>query len=112
MQTLSWHGMSIAVDWAVSSKYRLSRWIGKGSFGQVMLAEDLGSGKLVAIKRVSTLTGHDCEKNMLRLLREISLQRRLNHPNIVKILDVLPVTDSSRSRISAPDDAVGFYSVM
>ena len=105
--------MAEVVDWAVSSKYRLSRWIGKGSFGQVMLAEDLGSGRLVAIKRVSTPTGHSSEKNMLRLLREISLQRRLDHPNIVKILDVLPLhTDASRSRGSALEPSFDCYIVM
>lgn len=104
--------MAGVVDWAVSSKYRLSRWIGKGSFGQVMLAEDLGSGKFVAIKRVSTLTGPDREKNMLRLLREISVQRRLDHPNIVKILDVMPITDSSRPKSSAHEDSIDCYIVM
>jgi serine/threonine protein kinase len=104
--------MAGVVDWAVSSRYRLSRWIGKGSFGQVMLAEDLGSGRFVAIKRVTALSGHCREKNMLRLLREISLQRRLDHPNIVKILDVLPIADGSRSRNSAPEDSFDCYIVM
>jgi serine/threonine protein kinase len=105
--------MAVAVDWAVSSKYRLSRWIGKGSFGQVMLAEDLESGRFVAIKRVSTLAGHDRDRNMLRLLREISLQRRLDHPHIVKIVDVLPLNAAVASpRSSAGESALDCYIVM
>jgi len=105
--------MARVVDWAVSSKYRLSRWIGKGAFGQVMLAEDLGSGRTVAIKRVSAPSGHNCEQNLLRLLREISLLRRLDHPNIIKILDVLPLsTDGSRSMSSASENVFDCYIVM
>ena len=106
-------GMARVVDWAVSSKYRLSRWIGKGAFGQVMLAEDLGTGRSVAIKRVSASNGHNCEQNLLRLLREISLLRRLDHPNVIKILDVLPLsTDGSRSMSAAPEHIFDCYIVM
>jgi hypothetical protein len=75
--------------WSVTSKYRIVSYVGSGVYGQVVrarLSSDLS--KTVVIKRTSDVFrwGPGFAKYALR---EIAIMRRLNHPNIVKILDIL-----------------------
>jgi serine/threonine protein kinase len=66
-------------------QYALAGIIGHGSFGVVKSARHKTSKDEVAIKIVSNPEGADKEK----LLNEIAIQRRMDHPNVVKILDVI-----------------------
>jgi serine/threonine protein kinase len=75
--------------WSVTSKYRIVSYVGSGVYGQVVrarLSSDLS--KTVVIKRTSDVFrwGPGFAKYALR---EIAIMRRLNHPNVVKILDIL-----------------------
>lgn len=69
-------------------KYELGRLLGCGAFAKVFHARDISSGQSVAIKAVSKtkilkggLTAN--------VKREISIMRRLHHPHIVKLIEVL-----------------------
>ena len=69
-------------------KYLLMRTLGKGSFGKVKLALHTLSGEYIAIKIL--------EKNMLkndddlmRVRREIDILKRLRHPNIIQLYDII-----------------------
>jgi renal tumor antigen len=75
-------------------KYRLISKKGEGTFSEVMKAQNVQTGKLVAIK---------CMKNVFRSieqvnsLREIQALRRLNpHDNIIELEDVLYDKSSGR----------------
>ncbi|KAL9654217.1 hypothetical protein ABK040_000798 [Willaertia magna] len=63
------------------------RVLGRGSFGVVIVAEDLHSkGKLVAIKKISDAFEIS---NSHRILREIQTLKTLQyHPNIVELIDI------------------------
>jgi hypothetical protein len=67
--------------------------LGRGGMGVVDLARD-GDGNRVAMKR---LTLHGSASEILqarqRLLREASVLRRLHHPNVVGLLDVVEEDD-------------------
>jgi len=65
-------------------EYRLGRTLGKGTFGTVRLAEHIHSGRIVAVKIIP-------EGKMApeALEREVGNQRRLDHPNIIAVLEVL-----------------------
>lgn len=64
--------------------------LGRGSMGQVMLARRLPEGRLVAVKRLgdSTYLG---KLQQARLQREARALSRLDHPNVVRLLDLLHV---------------------
>jgi serine/threonine protein kinase len=64
--------------------------LGEGTYGSVYTAIDKASGQRVALKRVK-LTGEGFEREGMPLtsLREISLLRQLQHPNIISLLDVV-----------------------
>ena len=62
--------------------YRLDRFLGLGSSGQVWLAEELGIGRQVAIKFLNQFGLKD---NRTRLLREARILSSVNHPALLRI---------------------------
>lgn len=68
-------------------QYKLLKTIGKGNFARVMLARHLPTGIEVAIKIIdkTQLNSNSLEK----LFREVSIMKLLNHPNIVKLYEVI-----------------------
>ncbi|XP_018914243.2 cyclin-dependent kinase 2 [Bemisia tabaci] len=61
--------------------------IGEGTYGVVYKAKDLKTGKLVALKKFRLET--DTEGVPATAIREISLLNQLQHPNVVKLLEVI-----------------------
>ena len=86
-------------EWAVGDRYKLSRMLGRGSYGEVAQAIDLYQGRpdaFVAIKRI--VSPFEQEVDAVRLFREIHILRRLRtlgkNDCIVPLLDVVqPPTD-------------------
>eukprot|EP00294_Goniomonas_avonlea_P005725 CAMPEP_0114559790 /NCGR_PEP_ID=MMETSP0114-20121206/11106_1 /TAXON_ID=31324 /ORGANISM="Goniomonas sp, Strain m" /LENGTH=465 /DNA_ID=CAMNT_0001745277 /DNA_START=56 /DNA_END=1453 /DNA_ORIENTATION=+ len=84
--------------WSIGSRYELDALIGNGSYGSVCRALDKNARppRYVAIKKIWGV--FQSRTDGLRCLREISILRRLEHPNVVGIVDVLdptsePITD-------------------
>lgn len=75
------------------SSYDLIARLGRGGMGVVDLARD-EEGNKVALKRL-TLQGSASEiaRSRERLLREADVLRKLHHPNVVRLLDVLDQGD-------------------
>jgi mitogen-activated protein kinase 1/3 len=68
--------------------YELTRSIGSGSYGSVFEAISTDSQGVVAIKRMSNIFQDAlCAK---RLLREVCILRYLKHPNVVRLIDIVP----------------------
>jgi hypothetical protein len=68
------------------SHYRIFEQIGQGGMSTVFRGTDLLDGRPVAIKVLSPVIAHE-ERFQARFALEVDLLRRLNHPNIVPILD-------------------------
>ncbi|XP_058750795.1 CBL-interacting serine/threonine-protein kinase 9 [Vicia villosa] len=69
-------------------KYQLGKTIGEGSFAKVKLAKNVENGEFVAIKILDR--NHVLRHNMMdQLKREISAMKIINHPNVVKIFEVM-----------------------
>ncbi|GIH14639.1 serine/threonine-protein kinase [Rugosimonospora africana] len=76
----------------VAGRYRLHQQLGAGGMGMVWLARDEVLGRDVAIKEVvppAGLSDLDRAELRFRTLREARTAARLNHPNVVKIYDVV-----------------------
>ena len=70
---------------ALTGRYEIERKIGEGAFATVYLARDLRHDRLVAIKVLKT--DATSESGELRFLREIRVLAKLQHPNIVPLID-------------------------
>lgn len=66
----------------VSTHYQLGNAIGRGQFGTVYRALNLNTGQMVAIKRIP-VDGLK-EEEIMQLMKEVELVKRLSHPSIVK----------------------------
>ncbi|KAL4422575.1 hypothetical protein ABPG75_008772 [Micractinium tetrahymenae] len=74
-----------STQWQVGARYSLLKILGYGSYSAVCLALDQTTGEKVALKRVAdVLQSPDHTK---RVLREICILRRLQHPNIIGVRD-------------------------
>ncbi|EGR30404.1 mitogen-activated protein kinase 2, putative [Ichthyophthirius multifiliis] len=78
-------------DWEVGDKYEIIKVVGSGSYGQVVEALEKSTKNKVAIKRLDGIFEDtvDCK----RILREIHLLRMLNHPNLIKIIEIIKPSD-------------------
>lgn len=68
------------------SHYHLLAQIGQGGMSSVFRAVDLNTDQTVAVKILSPMIAHE-PRFRARFEREIKLLRRLQHPNIIPILD-------------------------
>lgn len=72
-------------------KYVVERVLGTGSYGSVCRAIQVSTGLKVAIKRINNVFEDDVDCK--RILREVTLMRKLNHPSVVKIIEILEPKD-------------------
>jgi len=87
----------------VGDDYLLIREIGQGSYGTVVHAKHLPTGKSVAIKKLENVFSNPIDAK--RLLREVIILRMMGrHRNVVRLYDVI---EPSRS----PDTFTDLYYV-
>ena len=71
----------------IDERYRIIKELGEGGFAYVYQAEDIITGKEVALKIIkeNALKSKD---NLIRFEREARASASLNHPNIVKVVNI------------------------
>ena len=87
---MSSHG-SFMADFILPPRYQVTRPVGRGSFGTLVAARDLQTGKTVAIKKVeggSGALGTDRQESK-KLLREMRLLQHFKHENMMTLHDIL-----------------------
>ncbi|MFJ9631904.1 protein kinase [Streptomyces sp. NPDC101175] len=72
----------------LAERYEMSSLLGQGGMGAVYRGLDLLTGRAVAIKVMHRSARND-ERMVARFQREAEVSRQLNHPQIVRTLDVL-----------------------
>ena len=75
-----------------SNKYLIGAKLGKGAFGAVYLAFDIGTARHVAAKEVSI----EDPKALAKARDEFDMLRRLTHPHIVQVIDFEVLEDAAR----------------
>uniref|UniRef100_A0A182M0U7 non-specific serine/threonine protein kinase n=1 Tax=Anopheles culicifacies TaxID=139723 RepID=A0A182M0U7_9DIPT len=68
-------------------KYKLLKTIGKGNFAKVKLAKHVPTNKEVAIKIIDKTQLNP--SSLQKLYREVRIMKMLDHPNIVKLFQVI-----------------------
>jgi serine/threonine protein kinase len=106
-------------------RFKIIRSIGRGSMGEVFLAEDTQLSRQVAIKTVRAAgeLAPDLEANLQnRFKKEADASARISHPNVITIFDyaiedgtqyiVMEYVDGRPlSKIIASDDSIGIQDV-
>lgn len=78
-------------NWNVGEDYVCERLLGTGSYGKVVLATKKSTNSKVAIKRMENI--FDDEIDCKRILREVTLLRKLRHPFVVDLIEMLQPDD-------------------
>ncbi|CAL8106467.1 unnamed protein product [Calicophoron daubneyi] len=89
------------IDPLKSDRYKIISRLGDGGFCEVFKAKDMQTGRMVAIKRVDRAkptyqkySAKEVEKKIKKLMyREASIMRALEHPNLVKLYDLVDESD-------------------
>ncbi len=82
------------VGQTIGEKYLLQRLLGVGGMGAVFEAKNIGTGRRVALKlMLAALAQH--KDQVERFLREARAAAKIEHPNIVQVLDVGQSADGS-----------------
>ncbi|XP_040385497.1 CBL-interacting protein kinase 4 [Oryza brachyantha] len=76
-------------------KYELGRLLGRGTFAKVYLARSVGGGEAVAVKVIDKAEVMGTAGMAPRVLREVAAMRRLRHPHVLRLQEVL----ATRARI-------------
>ena len=78
---------TLAAGEVIAERYRITRLIGRGGMGEVYEAHDLLLEEDVAVKTLRADLAGD-ESLLQRFQKEISLARKVTHPNVCRIFEV------------------------
>ena len=73
----------------IANRYTLERELGHGGMGWVFLARDEQLGERVALKVISSQMASDPLAAAERFRREVSAARKVTHPNVIRIHDLV-----------------------
>jgi serine/threonine-protein kinase len=77
----------------IAGRYLLDRELGRGGMGFVFLARDEQLGERVALKVISANVGSDPAAAAERFRREVAAARKVTHPNVIRIHDLVEAGD-------------------
>ena len=81
------------IPFIINKKYQLIKKLGQGAYGVVVSCKDTSNNQTVAMKKVQN--AFDDLIDAKRIVREIRLLHFLNHPCIVKLIDIEKPEDLS-----------------
>src|ERR1022692_3834121 len=85
-------GIELRLGAKVDGKYEVIKKIGEGGFGVVYHVKQIADGAEFALK-ISDTFGVD-DDIVKRMRREIRLMQKMNHPNVISVLDFGEGNDS------------------
>ncbi|MSP62617.1 MAG: hypothetical protein EXR72_20260 [Myxococcales bacterium] len=82
-------GAPLVAGQKIAGRYLIEKEIGRGGMGAVYLATDEKLGERVALKIVSSTMSSDPEAASERFRREVAAARKVTHPNVIRIHDLI-----------------------
>ncbi len=79
---------SLAAGELLAGRYRIVSFLGEGAMGEVYEADDLELGEPIAVKVLRPEIARD-EQVLQRFKREIQLARKVTHPNVCRVYDMV-----------------------
>lgn len=79
--------MSEEVESHILKRYALIKKVGSGAYGHVWKVTDRSSNKVMALKKIFDAFQHSTDAQ--RTFREIVILHEINHPNIIKLHNVI-----------------------
>ncbi|RMG51280.1 MAG: serine/threonine protein kinase [Gammaproteobacteria bacterium] len=76
----------------IGDRYQFIRRIGKGAFGTVLLVNDTFVNEQIVLKFINTQMASD-ESAIKRFVHELRFTRKITHPNVIRIFDLLTFGD-------------------
>ncbi len=83
----------------VAGRYRVLRFLARGGMGEVYEALDLDLAERIALKSIGS-EHVDSEDALQRFKRELSLARKVTHPNVCRTYDLFHHEQSDGSRVA------------
>lgn len=77
---------------SIHEKYDIGKTIGRGAFSVVKIATRKASGKKYAIKCIEKKNLD--QKELQLLFREIDIMKKLQHPNVIQLMEVVDTPDT------------------
>jgi serine/threonine-protein kinase len=77
----------------IANRYLLERELGHGGMGYVFLARDEQLGERVALKVISSTMAQDPTAAAERFRREVAAARKVTHPSVIRIHDLVEAGD-------------------
>jgi len=81
-----------ALGTVLAGRYRILALAGRGGEGEVYRADDLKLGQTVAVKILPESLRTD-ERRLTRLVGEVRTARRVSHPNVCRVYDIVEADD-------------------
>ncbi|KAK0542853.1 Protein kinase of the Mitotic Exit Network [Tilletia horrida] len=81
----------VVLEGETTVTYQIGQCIGRGQFGSVYKALNTTTGMMLAVKRIK-LTGKS-EKEIMQLMKEVDLLKKLEHPSVVKYEGLVRTND-------------------
>eukprot|EP00924_Labyrinthula_sp_SR-Ha-C_P004582 augustus_masked-scaffold_1-processed-gene-5.48-mRNA-1 protein AED:0.03 eAED:0.03 QI:0/-1/0/1/-1/1/1/0/422 len=75
--------------------YKIQKQVGQGTFGEVFKAQSISTAQKVALKKI--IAQNRLDGFPLTALREIKLLTKMNHDNILNLIEVIPESISTNS---------------
>jgi MAP/microtubule affinity-regulating kinase len=77
----------------ITEEYELLEQLGEGNFAKVRKARHIKTKKEVAVKLIDKATIVTDRKQLLAMFNEIVIMRNVQHPNIIKLMEVYETDD-------------------
>ncbi len=76
----------------IADRYEIEAHVGSGAMAEVFRARDLSLGEVIALKLLKQQVGPPSEA-VERFRREVRLARRVTHPNVARVFDLVEASD-------------------